>query len=187
MPRNMFIAVLMATAAGLAACATEPSAVAAQQHAGAVADVRTSATVNQDLAALRSALAPYHRLELATASDWPTAITSCWYSGAGAMGYHYANPERFDATIDPLRPEALVYEPLAGGKYKLVAAEYIVPYAAWPSATPPQLYGQEFHRLDALGIYALHVWAWEANPAGMFIPWNSKVSCKYAAESEDRS
>lgn len=188
MPRNTLVAALFVTgAAGLSACTVESTAPAAAANAGIVAEANASATVKQELAALRAALAPYHRIELATAADWPTAITSCWYSTAGAMGYHYANTERFDGVIDPLRPEALVYEPLPGGKYKLVAAEFIVPIAAWTEEMPPRLFGQSFHRNDGLGIYALHVWAWKANPAGMFAAWNTNVSCQYAAESEDRS
>jgi hypothetical protein len=186
--RHRLASALLATAVGgiAAACSLESGVPASPLQAQAIeADARTAG--QSDIAALRRSLAPYHRLEVARESDWPTAITPCWYHGElGAMGYHYANPERIDLVLDPLRPEALIYEPLAGGKYKLVGAEFIVPIAAWTGTKPPELYGQAFSRVEDLGLYALHVWAESENPAGMFASWNPKVSCKYAAESVDR-
>ena len=31
--------------------------------------------------------------------------------------------------------------------------------------------------------HALHVWAWEPNPHGMFVDWNPKVSCEHHTAS----
>jgi hypothetical protein len=175
----------------LAACGdahtTASTNVAVGPSDASLAAVPASAALQQELAALRRSTAPYHNIEKAKADKFADKITSCWYHGSlGAMGYHYADVQRLDGTIDPLKPEALVYEPLAGGKLSLVAVEYIVPIAAWQGTSKPSLYGLEFDRNDALGLYVMHVWAWRENPAGMFAAWNPNVSCQYAADSEDR-
>lgn len=70
-----------------------------------------------------------------------------------------------DGLIDAAQPEALMYEPTRDGRLKLVGVEYIVLAQAWDAA------------------YALHVWAWKANPHGMFVDWNPKVSCEDAREA----
>ena len=44
----------------------------------------------------------------------------------GAMGIHYVNGEYLkDDAVDIAQPEAVMYEPMADGKLKLVAVEYI--------------------------------------------------------------
>ena len=152
-------------------------------HSQAGATIRTS----DQIAQLRAAIAPYRRLEAAKQAGWKDQITTCWYHGGmGAMGYHFAEAARLDGTIDQLKPEALVYEPMKSGEYKLGAVEYIVPIAKWTGAKPPRLYDREFDRNDALGLYVMHVWLFSENPAGIFAAWNPKVSCQFAAESEDR-
>jgi hypothetical protein len=147
-------------------------------------------TLNVQLAALRRATAPFHNFEKATQQfGYGTQVTTCWYhSGLGGQGYHYGRLDRImDPTVKLLEPELLMYEPLPGGGYRLVGVEYIVPIDAWPGSAPPVLLGQEFHRNEGLGIYALHVWVWPVNPSGMFADWNPNVSCEHAAESVDRA
>jgi hypothetical protein len=131
----------------------------------------------------------------------PAAATSAGYapflgcvSGPqdGAMGMHYVNGTLVnDGALDPLRPEALMYES-KGGRLQLLGVEYIVLADAWNAAnkTPPALLGQLFHytpspnRYGIPAFYALHVWAWRDNPNGMFADWNPRVSCaEHAAEA----
>jgi hypothetical protein len=106
--------------------------------------------------------------------------------GTGAMGIHFLDPSNlFDGRIDALAPEALIYEPGAGGSLTLVAAEYLVLADDWDAthAAPPILYGQRFSRVAAgnrYGLpdfYELHVWHERANPNGLFDDWNPTVSC----------
>ena len=33
----------------------------------------------------------------------------------------------------------------------------------------------------AFNLYALHVWAWENNPSGIYKSWNPRVNCDNAA------
>jgi hypothetical protein len=94
----------------------------------------------------------------------------------GGMGVHYADLPRFDATLDPERPEILVYA-TADGETKLVAVEFAVPLAAWTSPTPPTLFGQQFHVNQQFGLWVLHVWQHKYNVAGLFADWNPRVHC----------
>jgi hypothetical protein len=81
-------------------------------------------------------------------------------------------------------PEALLYEP-RDGKLQLVAVEYVVLADAWnaKNQAPPVLMGQLFNYVGAPNryglpaFYELHVWAWKANPDGVFADWNPNVSC----------
>lgn len=144
--------------------------------------------INQELASLRRKTAPFQNFNNAEAAGYKARITPCWYHNElGAMGYHYANLELLDGSVDLLDPEALMYEPNANGQLNLVGLEYIVPIEAWESEEVPVLLGQEFHTNEDLGLYTLHIWLWRQNPAGMFTDWNPKVSCKHAEESEDRA
>jgi hypothetical protein len=87
------------------------------------------------------------------------------------MGYHYL--KGVDASLDPLAPEALVYEPTSHG-LRLVGVEYIVPLSQSNSA--PQVLGQTLHANTGLGLWVLHAWIWRPNPAGMFKDFNPNVA-----------
>jgi len=83
------------------------------------------------------------------------------------------------------KPEALVYAPEKNGRMKLAALEYVVIKSAWDEthSGPPSLFGHTFNltlspnRFGLPAFYSLHAWIWKANSAGMFVPWNPKVSC----------
>jgi hypothetical protein len=110
----------------------------------------------------------------------------------GAMGVHYVNGSLLDTDIDPMRPEALIYEPGNNGRYQLVGVEFIVPAAPWDAAhpgAPPVLMGQLYNfvgspnRYGIPAFYELHVWTGKANPDGAFADWHPHVSCdKYAPQ-----
>ena len=150
-------------------------------------------TARQDeLAAVRQATAQFQRVDMATAAGYELGyvngagvriITGCIaHPTAGAMGYHYFNKALIDdLTIDPLKPEGLVYAPAPDGMLRLVAVEYVVPgIASNPPgvAVPPTVFGMDMHILvPAVGFHTLHAWIWGHNPAGMFAHWNPEVSC----------
>jgi hypothetical protein len=110
----------------------------------------------------------------------------------GAMGVHYVNGNLVgDGILDPLQPEALIYE--AGkDKMQLAGVEYVVIAEAWHAnnETPPVLMGQVFNyvsspnRYGIPAFYELHVWAWKSNPNGTFADWNPTISCdEYTGEA----
>lgn len=143
---------------------------------------------NRELAELREATARFHDFEKAKDAGYDAAITPCWYHGElGGMGYHYADLDLMDGTVELLEPEALMYEPGPDGQLRLVGLEYLVPIEEWDGEGLPSLLGQEYARNDEAGLYALHVWIWRQNPSGLFADWNPKVSCEHASEAEDLS
>ena len=111
---------------------------------------------------------------------------------AGAMGVHFVNGDLVgDGVLDPMRPEALLYE-FKNGEMQLTGVEYVVIAEAWHAnnEAPPVLMGQLFNfvgspnRYGIPAFYELHVWAWNNNPLGTFADWNPGVSCEdYSAEA----
>jgi hypothetical protein len=96
-----------------------------------------------DLAGVRNATAEFQSIERAEEAHYHLGIPSqrllpldncIAHPTAGAMGYHYFNQDLiYDdiETLDPLRPEGLVYAPGPNGTRQLAAVEYVIPVAAW--------------------------------------------------------
>jgi hypothetical protein len=138
---------------------------------------RTSPGLGAELAQVRAATARYHDVTAAIADGYdPSPHCAEDPGGGGAMGHHYLNMalllETLDSgVIDPTRPHVLLYLPRPDGQLRLVGVEYLSP-------TGGQLFGQEFADWSPLGDEtALHVWLWQANPAGMFADYNPNLSC----------
>ena len=152
---------------------------AAPEPAAAITD-GFDANVRRDVETLRAATNRYHDLAAAEAAGYPTAtIPKCIAdSTMGGMGHHYIDRKAFDDKLEIEHPEMLIYATDGEGKPELVAVEYAVPYRALPStATPPRLFGQELKRYDQYNYWALHVWAWRRNAAGLFADWNPAIKC----------
>jgi len=107
--------------------------------------------------------------------------------GQGAMGVHYVNGALIQGgTLDPARPQALVYQVQRNGQVQLVAVEYVVFQSAWDAShkEPPTLFGQTFmlnpadNRFGLPAFYSLHAWIWKHNPSGTFAPFNPQVRCQ---------
>ncbi|MDP9480450.1 MAG: hypothetical protein M3R38_33115 [Actinomycetota bacterium] len=105
----------------------------------------------------------------------------------GGMGYHYVNEALIgDPSVDPLKPEVLLYAPSEAGP-RLVGVEYLAvdddQNVNTHNEYPPSLFGVPFdgpmlgHGPDIPVHYDLHVWTWEANPNGIFAPYNPNVRC----------
>lgn len=150
---------------------------------------------------VKAATAPYHSLAQAVAAGYSIDGEPCVVSPDGGMGIHAVNRSLAgDLTIDPLRPEILLYEPDADGALKLVGVEYFEvalansdegpipwfganePDAGWFNPAPSVL-GQKFdgpmpgHNPFMPWHYDQHIWLWTDSPAGMFAIWNPAVSC----------
>lgn len=131
----------------------------------------------QELAELRAATVPYREVEAAKAAGY-LEITGCMSDPVkGGMGMLYGLTSRFDGKTEPNAPEILVYAPDERGRLRLVAAEFVVPFDAWTSDKPPELFGQQFHRNRLFGLWVLHAWISKANPSGMFAEYNPRVVC----------
>ena len=165
--------------------------------ARAVAMLTCSATAVADpngLSTARAATAGYHNIDAAVDNGYglftdAQGIACIDNPGVGGMGIHYVNlPLVLSGTIDAASPQALVYEPQANGRLRLVAVEYIAFQATWDAkhTSPPSLFGQQFtltpagNRYGIPAFYELHAWLWKHNPLGMFDDWNPLVSCAAA-------
>jgi hypothetical protein len=133
--------------------------------------------VDRDVARVRAATERFKLVETAIASGYPRTSDCVEHQPHGAMGFHHNNKTLMDATLAVEKPEVLVYERMADGKFKLNGVEYLVPISAWTRDEPPTIMGQKLKRADKLGIWYLHVWIWEPSPPGIFADWNPRVKC----------
>ena len=134
--------------------------------------------VIRDLLRLRQSLVKYESFERAMAAGFDTKLTDCMVMPpAGGMGFHYGNAAIIDAIPDPRAPEVLLYQPLKGGKRRLVGVEFIVPFTEWTKPEPPVLYGQVMRPNHTFGLWTLHIWLFKHNPSGLFADWNPAVRC----------
>jgi len=197
-PRSSLPLLALASVAALAACDTssiqapEDSGVALHaDHSAHASDASRPAAAPArgapDLARIRAGSAPYRNFDRAV-SDGFIAMSPCVEAPPGGMGYHYGNPARIGTiSVDPARPEFLLYAPGPGGRMELVGVEFFVNAEAWAAAgntAPPSVAGVEYDPPDpghpdptVAAAYTLHVWLWKDNPAGMFTPFNPAVSC----------
>jgi hypothetical protein len=181
---------LAATAAAALHLALQTPAIA---HDGG--ETKLSLGVQAQIADVRRATARFHDFTFAIHQNGggygglviDLAGKSCIdQPGQGGMGVHYVNGSLFNAQVDPLKPQALIYEPLANGEMRLVGVEYIVLKSVWDGAfagTTPRLFGRNFHlvaagnRYGLPDFYELHLWLWQPNRSGMFADWNPAVRC----------
>ncbi len=121
----------------VAGVALIPSVASAEEEATAHDHAAHAAGLEDELAQVRHVTARFHRVEEAIAAGYELGwvngagvriISGCVsHPTAGAMGYHYFNPTLVtDNAVDPLEPEALVYESAPDGGLKLVAVEWVV-------------------------------------------------------------
>jgi hypothetical protein len=141
-----------------------------------------SGTEGQDLATLRTLTAPYQSFDAGKAAGYNAPFMGCFANDSGAMGIHYQNTA-IDLTATPSvsKPPFLMYEPQPDGTMKLVGVEYVK--AAPPTDPAPTLFDQHFTFNTGLQIWALHVWAWKSNPAGLYANWNPTVTCQFAPQT----
>jgi hypothetical protein len=169
----------------------------------------TTATAGDDgLGKARAATAQFHSFDAALAAGYTAEVVdlnglACIddiENHTGGMGIHYLNLAYFDSVlnghfvdgnVDASTPEAVIYEPTANGRLRLVAVEYIVTKEGWEAshgagAPAPSLFGRDFelvpagNRYGLPDFYELHAWIWKHNPLGMHNDWNPTVTCANA-------
>jgi hypothetical protein len=154
-------------------------------------NVPGAAAATSKLAAARAANARFRHLAKAKHHGYGVlkdkdGIKCIDMPGEGGMGVHFVNGDLVGTVgVKPTTPEALVYEPKAHGRKRLVALEYVTFRKGWDAAHahPPKLFGHEFglvpkgNRFGLPAFYQLHAWLWKKNPSGKFNMWNPRVSC----------
>jgi hypothetical protein len=138
------------------------------------------------LAAVKTAMARYQD-PIKAVHDGYLSTLGCVLMPGGGMGIHFVNLRAIGPKPDPMKPTILMYEP-AGGKLRLIAVEWIVPYAPGMKGTPT-LFGRKFHGPmeghapllpKQFAHFDLHAWIFKKNPKGLFAEANPNVSCKGA-------
>jgi hypothetical protein len=150
----------------------------------------TDPVVLSQLAQVRQATAKYHDVNTALADGFVPTPQCVQEPGLGGMGIHYINPARLmDAEVNILEPEILLYLDTESG-LKLLGVEYMfaigAPDAPVPDPAPPSpiIFGRVLdgpmlgHEPGMPPHYDLHAWIWQANPSGIFAPFNPNVSCE---------
>jgi hypothetical protein len=141
---------------------------------------------------VRRATERFKNINVALSEGWKPATPCVSGPNSGAMGVHLVNGGLVgDGVLDADYPEALIYEPMAGGAMRLVGVEFIEIADVWNTKhhddqgnpLQPVLEGHLLNlvagpnRYTLPAFYELHVWAWEHNPNGTFADWNTLVSC----------
>lgn len=145
-----------------------------------------TASARQDvLSKVHDVTARFQSIQQAKKAGYVPFYVCTEQPGQGTMGQHYVNFDLVgDPTIDPLKPEALVYEPQANGGWKLVALEWV---RVGPVTNPaPTVLGVEMRHIgsgnrygiEPNGFYERHYWLYKSNPDGAFADWNPTVSCR---------
>lgn len=159
---------------------------ASEQHASMHS--ATNGSASPLVEKVRRATRRFRDINVAMSEGWVPGTPCVSGPNEGAMGVHFILPPRVgDGVLDADEPEALIYEPRSGGRFRLVGVEFIVLASDWAAANPngpaPALEGHltnfvgEPNRYGLPAFHELHVWAWEDNPNGNFADWNTKVSC----------
>lgn len=163
---------------------------------GANAQTRQSGqpTLPANLAATRAALEKYQDPIVAIREGYFSTLGCVDYPKGGGgqgemaykpggMGVHFLNPALIGPTLDSLKPQVLIYEPV-GNRLRLVAAEWFTPTAI--SKEAPMIFGT---KLDGpmeghapilpveLHHWDLHVWLWKDNANGLMHPTNPTIRC----------
>ena len=176
------LTVRFAVVAGLLVFAAGP---AAAQQAALPAEL---ATVRALLDKYRDPIVAVHDGYLSSVAciEYPKgAVEGSMKYPAGGMGVHFLNFQTVGPTLDPSKPQVLIYEPV-GDSLRLVAAEWFMP-AELAGSSRPSVFGKELQGpmeghapLMPAGFhhYDLHVWLWKNNPEGVFSPTNPAVRCQ---------
>jgi hypothetical protein len=158
------------------------------------------AALSPELQSVRAGLEKYQDPMVAVADGYLSTVACIEFPkpfsegplqvAAGGMGVHFLNMSTVGPTLDPAKPQVLIYEP-QGDKLVLVAAEWFMPMQV-AGSTHPAIFGQELNgpmeghppiMPAEMHHYDLHVWLWKDNPAGVFSPTNPAVKCGKGAYS----
>jgi hypothetical protein len=189
----------------LAGCSADTPIPTESHVAGLPISAVAQSSNAQALNDLRRITAPLHDLDAALAAQYSllvapplTAADGCISDmTAGGMGYHYSRFDNLgDNSINLLDPEFLVYAPTSApgkngeARRRLGALEYFIPYSTvWPG--PDDIAFVRAPRLSDFSSFAglpdvemsptpfqgwaIHIWLWENNPAGMLTNYNTSV------------
>src|ERR1700679_2044176 len=87
---------------------------------------------------VRKATAKFKDINAALAAGFPQATPCLSGPDVGAMGVRFVLGSRINAgTLNGSEPEALIYDPLPNGAFRLVGVEFIILASIWQMQIPP--------------------------------------------------
>ena len=134
----------------------------------------TQPTENQ-LEAAKAANAKYR--------DVNVALADGFFQGSPDVpgeGFHYLNPARLSCNFDAAHPAVLLYAFMPGQtQLKLVALEWLIPFACMPAAGPPpegfagnlDVWSND----EPVPFWTVNAWVYLRNPAGLMTQLNPLV------------
>jgi hypothetical protein len=95
-------------------------------------------------------------------------------------GFHYLNPARLSCNFDPAHPAVLLYAFLPGHtQLKLLAVEYLIPFACMPAnGPPPEGFAGSldvWSNDEPVPFWTVNAWLYFRNPAGLMTQLNPLV------------
>ena len=97
---------------------------------------QTAADPSPLIEKVRAATARFKEINVAISEGWVRGTPCVSGPDTGAMGVHFVMPSRINNfVLQADQPQALIYEPLPGGAFRLVGVEFIVLSNVW--ATQP--------------------------------------------------
>jgi hypothetical protein len=170
-------AALLAVALAVSACENPQAVEEPAAPEPAFARLGVGAIEDGLARSVRQATSRFNATQQATAAGYAEASECVAVPGLGGMGHHWLNADLVDPGFDPLKPEALVYEPKSNGGLALVAVEYIVVDVGQPAPT----FGDQPFDVGGTPLpiphWSLHAWVHRENPNGLFTPFNPDVTC----------
>jgi hypothetical protein len=137
--------------------------------------LKLSQPTEDQLEAAKAATRKYRDINVALAEGFFQATPDI-----PGEGFHYLLPSRVDCNFDPANPEVLLYAFLPGQtQLKLVAVEYLVPFACLPADGPPpegfagnlDVWGND----EPVPFWTLNAWLYFRNPDGLLTSMNPLV------------
>ena len=95
-------------------------------------------------------------------------------------GFHYLNPARVSCNFDPAHPAVLLYAFLPGQtQLRLVALEYLIPFACMPAnGPPPEGFAGNldvWSNDEPVPFWTVNAWLYFKNPDGLMTSLNPRV------------
>jgi hypothetical protein len=148
---------------------------------------KTDPNAKKGLTHIRQETPKYHDVSKTLADGYLATEECVAVPGMGRLGFHYVNPALVgDSSVDPSKPEVLLYTPKNNGELKLLGVEYVVVDADQDLTTDedrPDLFGVPFngpmegHEPGMPVHYDLHAWIFKGNLDEVFADFNPRVSC----------
>src|SRR6266404_5587850 len=124
---------LLSLAMSLLATGGQPTFAGQSPQNASAANVDTSPLIDK----VRAATARFQDIRVALGEGWVQGTPCVSGPDFGAMGVHFVQPARIAAALlDPKQPEALIYEPLEDGNFRLVGVEFIILANVWQTNNP---------------------------------------------------